>query len=615
MGPRRYWTCALLLAVTLAGAAALASFQLGERLPGCGPRSACHDLAATAWGRLPGTTWPVSFVGCAWFAALLTWWIVAGPRDAACARWLVRAGAGVSIVYLAAMAAMRKACPYCAVVHAANLACIAVLELNLRRARARAATGRRSMGRRGFMPRAATAAAAVFGAVSLALGAANARQEESARAKAESERRDSTERIVSQGSAAATRTPADPWAGGFTGRYRLGPETSPLRIVVLTDYQCRDCRRIEGEIEAVMASRPEVSLSIKHFPMCAEAAPGVPCNRAAMKTLHPNACWAARAAEAAGILEGEEGFWQMHRWLFRRGGGFTDAELAEGLRELGFDPPVFTAVMSGDETLRRVRADVEDGIALGVHYTPMIFVNGVEFRGWQTPGALERTIAEVAASGPPAATAAVDRPSLAREKYLGDWREQPARDMPADARAWSTGTPGKAEVVLFGDLQEPNTAAMDRALRAFTKETPGVRYTFRHYPLDPSCNPALPAGVRSEAVQPKACRAARAAEAAGSLAGATGYWAMQDWLTANRAAFDETTLKAAAVAQRLEPAEFLREMDSPAVTEAIAEDARAARQLGLAAVPMVFADRKWVPRTMRGEENVVIEILKELARR
>ena len=39
---------------------------------------------------------------------------------------------------------------------------------------------------------------------------------------------------------------------GFTGRYRLGPESSPIRIVMLTDYQCVDCQRVEGEIEEIV---------------------------------------------------------------------------------------------------------------------------------------------------------------------------------------------------------------------------------------------------------------------------------------------------------------------------------------------------------------------------
>ena len=64
---------------------------------------------------------------------------------------------------------------------------------------------------------------------------------------------------------------------------------------MLTDYQCPDCRRLEDEAMRLVEERDDLSLSIKHFPMCAEATPGVPCNKYVKRTLHANACWAARA--------------------------------------------------------------------------------------------------------------------------------------------------------------------------------------------------------------------------------------------------------------------------------------------------------------------------------
>jgi hypothetical protein len=87
------------------------------------------------------------------------------------------------------------------------------------------------------------------------------------------------------------------------------------------------------------------------------------------------------------------------------------------------------------------------------------------------PGALLRTIEEVAATNSPVLTAVADRPASAGQKDLDDWRAQPVRVLPTDSRAWSMGAsaaspgpPGSrfVDVVLFGDYQEPYTAAMDR---------------------------------------------------------------------------------------------------------------------------------------------------------
>jgi protein-disulfide isomerase len=212
-----------------------------------------------------------------------------------------------------------------------------------------------------------------------------------------------------------------------------------------------------------------------------------------------------------------------------------------------------------------------------------------------------------------------DRPPLAAQKYVDDWKEQPVRLQPPDLRSWSLGPekgrPAAADLILFGDYQEPFCAEMDRAIRDFLRSHPDVRYTFRHYPIDPSINPALPPKVRPEALHPLAGRAAKAAEAAGSLGGAAAYWKMHDWLMSHQKEFGDETLLAAARGMGLDPDALVKEMDKPEVASAIAEDCRAGQTVGLRGVPMVIIDGRWVPRTNLGDENVVIRILTDLTTR
>lgn len=654
-----FWRIALLLSAAVVLSAFLISKHFGGGLPGCGPKSGCEALESTPWGMVPGIRWPVSFLGFGYFFALLVGWMMADRGTPVAARWLLRVGGAASLVFLGVMVAYGKFCPYCLGIHAANLAILVMLERELRLAARRAPTSG-TFTSWSSVRKIAGAAAGTFVAASLVLGVANARFQRQVSANAETERRASTDRILAQnktpgadrpvddnrspdasrpadadrptdtsraadaGRPAETSRLTDPSrSAGFTGRYRLGPEASPIRVVMLTDYQCPDCQRVEQEIEGILASRKDVSLSIKNYPFCQEAAPGVPCNPYVKQTLHANACWAARAAEAAGILKGNDGFWAMHRWLFGRGGAFTDAELSAALVQQGFDAQAFLATMQSPETLRRVQADCDEGSALGLYFTPMIFVNGVEFKGWQVPGALQRTIEEVAASNPPALTATADRPVKAGQKDIDDWRAQPLRAMPPDSRAWSMGAsptnPGPVgsrlvDLVLWGDYQEPFTAAMDRAIRDFMKGRPAVRYTFRHYPIDPSSNPALPAQVRPEAIHPLAGRAAKAAEAAGSMTGSAGYWKMHVWLIENVPSFNDGTLRAAAEKMGLNPDRLLAEMGNPEVTAAINEDALAGKQLGLGGVPFVFVNGRWIQRTTRDGKNVVLTIIEEAGR-
>ena len=106
------------------------------------------------------------------------------------------------------------------------------------------------------------------------------------------------------------------------------------------DYQCPDCKRFETQAENILRQRNDVSFAIKHYPFCPDCNPNLKANR------HPNACWAARAAEAARILQGDEGLERMHNWLFKNSGSFTQASFSASLRQLGFDPTTFIKTMN-----------------------------------------------------------------------------------------------------------------------------------------------------------------------------------------------------------------------------------------------------------------------------
>lgn len=634
----------VMLAVAVLGAGMLAYQHFGAHIPGCGPESACASLEKTIWGKVPGIGWPVSFLGVAYFAALLAAWIaVRGMLDPKL-RLIVNMGAIVSALFVGLMVSLGKVCFYCLVSHLANFAFVGI--------------AMRRESRLGALRPALASSAAVFAVVTIVLAMAESSHQRGLAARAEQERTESRDAILAQSrestpesaesaplvaeepdppaperaetletsersEAAPAPTPspqsqAPAASSGFTGRYRVGPEKAPIRIVTLTDYQCPDCRRIEKELEAILAQRRDVSFSTKHFPMCKDAAPGVPCNRYATMSLHPNACNAARAAEAAGILGGDGKFWEMHRWLFDREGKFDNAQLTAQVQSLGLDPVAFRTVMTGPETLQRVHADVEEGFTLGLHYTPMVFVNGVEFRGWQTPGSLARTVEEVAATNPPARTAEADRPPPAERKIVDDWLAQPVlRIAPSAMPHWIGGAAGSppAEIILFGDYEEPNTANVDAVIRAFVARNPTSRYTFRHFPIFSECNPTLPPNVRKEAIHPNACAMARAAEAAGKIGGQDAFWRMHAWLMENQARFSVAALDAAAREMGIDPEQLRTEMQAAEVTATIAADTRAAQVLRLTAVPWVFVDNRWVPRTSRAGKVVIGSILEEAMKR
>lgn len=642
---------ALDLAVALT-ALLTAESLIGLGLPGCGINSACAAAAASVYGKVPGLQMPVSYVGLAYFLSMLLGWLLAaqhgvtkGYRNAA------RLGVAASIFFVAMLIREGHLCWYCVLSHAANFVFWLMVEI----------TSASKDSVRGVMSKVAVA----FIVLAVGLQGAHLVVKKQEDKKQEANLAESTAAIAAaskekaaQIAQAPTPTPTSPpaatsghaamnspngattappgantapaatnaagniqtatfepgetgsdrpWTGGFTGRWRRGPEKASIRIVMLFDYQCIDCQRIETtQMKQIMQQRNDVSLSVKHFPMCADCNPGF-----ATRNLHPNACWAARAAEAAGILYGNEGFWKMHDWLFERKGAFTDHELSEGLAALGFERPKFIQVMKSEETLQRVTSDINEGMWLGLYYTPMIFINGVELKGVFAHNAVTRAVESLAMQNLPPMTCDQDQPPPAMEKVLADWREGPPRMVPPDPQSWPKGdATAPLRVVLWGDYQEPYTAKADALIRKFLATQPKSYYEFRHYPVNQLCNPA-----GNTTKHPLACRAAAAAEAAGMLGGAEAYWHMHDWLMTSQQAFNDAALRDAALGMGLDPDALFAQMESQEVKNAIAEDAKMARSLGLQSIPFIFVNDRHVQRWMVGNKSAIDLILNEAAGR
>lgn len=589
----------------------------GLRLPGCGPGGACEQAAASFWGRVPGTDWPTSFVGLGYFLGALSAWLITVGQPGPVLRAVFRLGVLASLGFSVIILWERLTCPYCIGAHLGNFAFWITMELSWPARR-----------RNGL---ALLALVSDFAIVSVVLAIVSTQVQGAINRKAEAERQETVARIIEQarepvvetrpttapgGVSAVEPTAGLPAAPGsdppgepFTGRYLRGPKNAPIRIVVFTDFQCRDCLMIEKQLEQILSQREDVSLSIKHYPFCTD------CNPSVGRSLHPNACWAARAAETAGILYGNDGFWKMHDWLFDQRGVFTTTQqLHDAIRTFGYDPSGFVEYMQKEETLRRVQADVAEGDELGLFFTPMIFINGVELKGWSASEAVIRTVEQVAATNPPPRSPVYDQPPKALTKFIQDWQQEPVRNLPPDERSWSLGEEGaRVQVVVWGDYQEPNTAKADAIIRGFVALGADLRYTFRHYPFDNACNPNV-----ETARHPFACTAARAVEAAGELGGAEAYWKMHVWLMEHQEGLTEAALAEAAAVAGTDPAVLRATMEAASWTDVIREDIFAGKRLpvlrwgwlpGLNAIPTIFIDGKYVPRWFLEGEPVLDKIL------
>lgn len=572
------------LAAAIVGSGMLAwSHLTGINAPGCGPDSGCAEAARSAWGSVPGLGWPTSHIGLAFFVGMTVAWIAIRLRGLTAGfLWLARVGALISIALTAVMFINGYVCQWCLLTHGGNLLFWITAEVAMRQAAAQRPLG----------VKAAVGAALMTTAVLIPVELV---AQSAAQQKLDEQRRQSVENIIS--------TP-DEQRQAFTGRYLYGPEEAAMRIVAFTDYQCEDCQRFERELRGILEQRDDISLSIKQFPMSNK------CNKYLPTNMHNNACMAARAAEAAGILQGNDGFWKMHFWLFDVGGEFTDATFASQLRELGFNPKQFIDVMTGERTLELVQQDIEEGYNLGLYFTPLVYINGVELRNAHIQGNLTRAIDEIAARHPEPKSVdeALDTPPTAREKFVNDWLAQPQFPVAEDTHAYPLGPDDPVvDIVMWGDHQEETTAQHNTIIRERMQLQAGIRYNFRFYPMSSQCNEFV-----DRIMHAQACMAARAVEAGGMLQGEDGWWTMHDSMFANRNAVSMQLITDLADYLEWDNEVLVRYMQSAYVDDAIAEDIMAARRHGLRGIPTIIVNGRKLPRLTIGGEAGLPYILDHL---
>jgi uncharacterized membrane protein len=143
-----------------------------------------------------------------------------------------------------------------------------------------------------------------------------------------------------------------------------GPANARHTVTIFSDFECPTCRDFEHaftqRIVPMAAQHGGLRVVFKHWPI------STGCNPHAVRDLHPAACAASLAAEAAMMVGGVEAFWKMHDLLFERQHEWkTSPAFDNYARQIGLDVEAFQAAMKSDEAMRRILADVEEGAALG----------------------------------------------------------------------------------------------------------------------------------------------------------------------------------------------------------------------------------------------------------
>lgn len=157
-----------------------------------------------------------------------------------------------------------------------------------------------------------------------------------------------------------------------------GRKDAERTLVVFSDFQCPSCRRLHERIKREMWPALEqfayprgIRFIFKHYPLYDR------CNPRSATKMHPFACDAARAVEAARIVGGPEAFWKMADLVYDRQGDLDVAPYVEWAGELGLDVEQYKRAMKSPEAAERIRRHIAQGAAAEMSSTPGLYLDGV----------------------------------------------------------------------------------------------------------------------------------------------------------------------------------------------------------------------------------------------
>ena len=147
-----------------------------------------------------------------------------------------------------------------------------------------------------------------------------------------------------------------------------GHSDSLIRIVIFSDFYCPGCRKFSTDISKIISkSKGRYQVVFKHFPLCSA------CNPAMKKNLHPLACEAALAAEAANK---QAKFWAFHDSLFTSDPVIDPSGFRLLAEKLGLNLQQYDEYVHSKEAMQKVERSIQIGIKSGIEATPTVFLNG-----------------------------------------------------------------------------------------------------------------------------------------------------------------------------------------------------------------------------------------------
>jgi protein-disulfide isomerase/uncharacterized membrane protein len=328
--------------------------------------SGCQASARSAWStlRLPipahPIELPVAFLGIAYFITLGTWYAFVGEAPIAWKplRWVPIAIAVVGIyasLFLFSLMALGRVpwCAGCVTVHVINLLLFVSISLSRYITPPPHAAAHRINYRQ-------CAAVLVFAIVLIIVLYSS--HDRRLALQAEVAALEPYEKIVDQ----VQQNPklmVDAYLSEPKQSIPIRPdEIDPAathQLVVFLDYQCPACLITAGKLNVI----------VRQYPLCKACNPRIP------RTIHPAACMAADAAEAARLLGGRPAFERMSDLLFAAQPYLTSVLAGDLAKDAGLNPDRFLHALHDPAVQKRIEEDVAEAHALDVTNTPTMFLD------------------------------------------------------------------------------------------------------------------------------------------------------------------------------------------------------------------------------------------------
>lgn len=144
----------------------------------------------------------------------------------------------------------------------------------------------------------------------------------------------------------------------------IGAKEARVTIIEFSDFQCTHCQSIQNALKSALRAYPDdVRVVWKNLPN---------------PSAHPQSIPAAVAAHCA---DRQGKFWEYHDALFARQTFLSEDQYKQIAQELTLDMDRFSSCVQNQDTAPIVQKDSEEGRALGIVATPMLFIGSQKVVG------------------------------------------------------------------------------------------------------------------------------------------------------------------------------------------------------------------------------------------